>query len=547
VPETEKVAFSGDGKTLAMVERHSPAFHLWDVATGKREPESSGHTGRPGGVFSADGRHIFTSGGMDGTIHLWNTTAGNSLLQIPSNRWVRGLAVSADGRRLFSAYLFDDQLWVSDSASGEKLQGIRLHDPDRPDTYQEPWSVILSADGNTLVAFSYYTPKKGRGPRYQEMLITGWDATTYKQLFRRRRPGQDFRTAVSADARLLASNIPDPGSKLPVDVGVIGSGAMRLEDLATGAVLLTFPALEGQTWPLRFSPDGRSLASINFDYKQHKEGTSTDTSSSLRLWETATATEVLSLPSGGQDRAAFSRDGRLLAMTAPPQKILVYDLAAGRELRRFKDFNAEVTSLAFSPDGRRLVSGLADSTLLIWDVGARLPEKKSKVGAEEAAKAWIDLAGKDGPRAFRARWALAGDPETTVSLFQKRLQPVQPADSKRLRRLIADLDDKRFGVRQQAQRELEEIGELAAPALKKALAEKSSLEVRQRIDGLLSKLRGPVTRPDMMRAVRAVAVLEDIATPQAKKLLEALSQGTPEARLTQEAKTALTRLGKGPG
>jgi WD40 repeat protein len=547
VPETEKVAFSSDGKTLAMVERHSPAFHLWDVATGKRKPEPPGHTGRPRGVFSADGRHIFTSGGMDGTVHLWNTTAGNSLLQIPSNRWVRGLAVSADGRKLFSAYLFDDQLWVSDSASGEKLQGIKLHDPDRPDTYQEPWSLILSADGKTLVAFSYYTPQKGRGPRYQEMLITGWDATTYKQLFRRRRPGQEFWTAVSADARLLASNIPDPGSKLPVDVGVIGSGAMRLEDLATGAVLLTFPALEGQTYPLAFSPDGRLLASNNSNYRHQKEGDPTSTPSSLRLWETATAIEVLSLPfNHGQNRAAFSPDGRLLAMTAPKQEILVYDLAAGREANRFKDFGAEVAWLAFSPDGRRLASGLEDSTLLIWDVGSRPGQQNGELGAKDAAQAWTDLAGSNGPRAFRARWALAAAPDTAVSFLQKRLQPIQPAESKHLQRLIANLDDKRFPVRQEAQKELEQIGELAAPALKKALTEKSSLEVRQRIDGLLAKLRGPVTRPEMMRAVRAVAVLEDVATPQARKLLEALSEGAPEARLTQEAKTALTRLGKPP-
>jgi len=80
--------------------------------------------------------------------------------------------------------------------------------------------------------------------------------------------------------------------------------------------------------------------------------------------------------------------------------------------------------------------------------------------------------------------------------------------------------------------------------LKKALAEKSSLEVRQRIDSLLGKLRGPVARPEIVRAVRAVTVLEEVATPQARKLLQALSQGAPEARLTQEAKAALTRLGK---
>jgi hypothetical protein len=172
---------------------------------------------------------------------------------------------------------------------------------------------------------------------------------------------------------------------------------------------------------------------------------------------------------------------------------------------------------------------------------------KAKLGAEGTAKAWSDLAGRDGPRAFRARWALAAEPGTAVALFTKHLKPIQPADSKRLQRLIANLDDKRFPVRQEAQKELEEIGELAAPALKQALAQKPSLELRQRIDRLLGKLGGPITRPEMMRAVRAVAVLEDVATPEARKLLQALSQGVPEARLTQEARAALTRLGKPPG
>src|SRR5262249_40853517 len=148
-------------------------------------------------------------------------------------------------------------------------------------------------------------------------------------------------------------------------------------DVATGALVLDFPTLEGQTRPLAFSLDGRLLASNSFNYRQLKDEPDKPRSS-LRLWETATATEVLSLPAGGQHRAAFAQDGRLLAMTAHLQEILVYDLAAGREIRRFKHIGAEVTCLTFSPDGRQLISGLDDTTLLIWDVGAPAPEKKRK-------------------------------------------------------------------------------------------------------------------------------------------------------------------------
>jgi hypothetical protein len=55
-------------------------------------------------------------------------------------------------------------------------------------------------------------------------------------------------------------------------------------------------------------------------------------------------------------------------------------------------------------------------------------------------------------------------------------------------------------------------------------------------------LRGPATRPELLQSLRAVAVLEDIGTPQARRLLEELANGAPEARLTREAKSSLRRL-----
>jgi hypothetical protein len=61
---------------------------------------------------------------------------------------------------------------------------------------------------------------------------------------------------------------------------------------------------------------------------------------------------------------------------------------------------------------------------------------------------------------------------------------------------------------------------------------------------VLERLRGPVTRPDVRRALRATAVLEDLATPAARKLLEELAAGAPEARLTRDAQAALARLGR---
>src|SRR5262249_8589547 len=158
---------------------------------------------------------------------------------------------------------------------------------------------------------------------------------------------------------------------------------------------LGFRAVEGQTWPVAFSPDGRLLASNNFSAKLTEQ-----TQRTLRLWETATAAEVLKLPAADGNRPAFSADGRLLAVAAPSQEILVWDLVLGREHRRFKGVDASGTWLAFSPDGRRLLSGLSDPTLLVWDVGPRGAAPRTRLGAEGLAKAWPDLASADAPRAF---------------------------------------------------------------------------------------------------------------------------------------------------
>jgi hypothetical protein len=113
-------------------------------------------------------------------------------------------------------------------------------------------------------------------------------------------------------------------------------------------------------------------------------------------------------------------------------------------------------------------------------------------------------------------------------------------------RLIADLDADAFKIRERASQELEELEEIAGPALERTLAGKPSPEVRRRLNELLRKLSPPVLSPEHLRTIRAVAVLEDTNTPQARELLRALSESAPAARLTQEAKASLERLAKRP-
>src|SRR5205823_12747511 len=115
---TEKIAFSADGQTLATLERYSPALHLWDVATGKRKPEPVSPGNRPyGTAFLRDGRRLATGG--EGDILVWDLATGAPLFKLHA-QGVRAIAAwSADGRSLFSIGT-DDNLWVCDAATGQR-------------------------------------------------------------------------------------------------------------------------------------------------------------------------------------------------------------------------------------------------------------------------------------------------------------------------------------------------------------------------------------------------------------------------------------------
>src|SRR5262249_29886332 len=91
--------------------------------------------------------------------------------------------------------------------------------------------------------------------------------------------------------------------------------------------------------------------------------------------------------------------------------------------------------------------------------------------------------------------------------------------------------------------ELERLGELAEPALRKTLAAQPSLELRQRIERLLERLvTWQPPSADLVRAIRSVDVLERIGTSEAKQLLEQLAHGAASAQLTTEAQASLNRM-----
>jgi hypothetical protein len=154
---------------------------------------------------------------------------------------------------------------------------------------------------------------------------------------------------------------------------------------------------------------------------------------------------------------------------------------------------------------------------------------------------WTDLADHDGARAFAAQQALSRNPDQAAALVRDRLPAAQRVDPERLARLIADLSGRNLATRQRAGTELKALGARARPALEEALAGDVSLEVRQRIERVLHDVTARPPGSDL-RELRAVETLVLAGGPEARAALVALSQGTPEARLTREARAALRTL-----
>jgi len=228
----------------------------------------------------------------------------------------------------------------------------------------------------------------------------------------------------------------------------------------------------------------------------------------------------------------------------------------GKEVGRLEGHD-DVYAVAFSSDGKTLVSGGLDNNASnddvnkiigsahIWDV-SKITGRSRAVAERSPADLeadWKDLA-SDAPKGYAAMGRLVSSPASAVPFLGKQLQDTKPVDAKRIERLIADLDDNQYSVREQATKELGALGDRVAPAIKKTLAGTPSAEAKTRLGALLDRIVSSGPSAETIREIRVVEALEFIGSPEARRLLEKLATGNPEMRLTQEAKVGTERLAK---
>jgi hypothetical protein len=160
---------------------------------------------------------------------------------------------------------------------------------------------------------------------------------------------------------------------------------------------------------------------------------------------------------------------------------------------------------------------------------------------------WADLGGQDGPRAFQALWRMVAAGEQSALFIKGRIgkpaeaapapevQPPAPKPEDEIDRLVKELDDPSFQVRERATQRLIEIGRPMLGNLRRLAQTSESPEVRVRlrkvVDALANQslpVAAPVPPPAKLPAdvgsVRAARVLELIGGPAGMEALDLLTR-----------------------
>lgn len=290
-----------------------------------------------GGISSVawlpDSRFMVT-GGADHTAKLWDALSGREVKRfIGHSAPVQSVAVAPDGS-LIGTGSQDSTARLWDVKSGSLLFTLVGHtDPVT--------SVVFSPDGKSILTGS------------TDRTVRLWKVSTGKPLM-----------SFTADAPVQSVAFSPDGQQI-----LLGAtdGTMTLLQTSTFEKMRTLQPNEPPwIWTQResiraiFSPDGQTVLLNNG-----------------QRWEAATGKELqsplLGSMQGYQRAVTYSADGRLLAFGTGFQ-INVLNAESGSIDRQLMGHEDTVTTMAFSPDGRFLLSGGKDGTFRLWNTYAGDPK-----------------------------------------------------------------------------------------------------------------------------------------------------------------------------
>jgi HEAT repeat protein len=312
--------------------------------------------------------------------------------------------------------------------------------------------------------------------------------------------------------------------------------APRVFDLVSRKLLKELPRHQDIVWAVAISPDGKLGASAGGGDYDGTQGRFVPGSRDydIRLWDLTTGQEVRRFRGHADSvRAlAFSPDGRRLLSASHDKTVRLWHVATGRELAVFDKHTEWVQSVAFFPDGRRALSGGYDKALQVMTLPpepADLVKKLSEPGADKLETLReIGLYGPEAKDAVPVLFKLLGEADPNLKRTAlETLRKVGTVGRDQVEQLIPLVKDASFPEgRRFAADALAALGADAKPALAEVV-------------GLLKD-------QDADLRLKAIAILgavgADARAMAYTPLLELLRDG--DAAVAKAAADALVKLGK---
>jgi WD40 repeat protein len=375
------VQFSRDGNRIVSASSDGTA-RVWETRTGLPLLDLRGHTGDVyAASFSPDGELVVTYS-SDGTARIWDVSTGRELRA--HKDWVMDAAFSPDGKQLLTVGA-DGNLYLWDGRSGKRTnriigaheKGITSveYSPDGTKfvtaSEDETAKVRDSTTGKTISTLEYYLDDEGKDHGHVRavtsasfspdgnLVVTAssdwtariWNAGSGKEVrLLTRNPEADFPQTHGSD---VADAAFSPDGKVIVTVGT--DNLAHVWDAETGKYQRTFRRHRSVILSVQFDPKNAHLVvTASRDW-------------TARVWNVQTGTQValLSQPES-VTTAAFSPDGKWIVTGGPQGITRVWDWRTHTLVSEMKMHADFINSATFSPDGRRIVTTSDDRTARMY-------------------------------------------------------------------------------------------------------------------------------------------------------------------------------------